>query len=142
MSKALVTSSRAPTESHSRLDTDLDAVLAKVEVASPLGATPSGRRIALRRDGSAEVLEVSNPSGRLELSVRFTPEGPVLSFEAARISLVAPDIDVRCDRLRIDASATVETRAGADIVSVAGGMMRQRAADDLTIDGKNVLINC
>ncbi|MFO7564981.1 MAG: hypothetical protein R6X02_20215 [Enhygromyxa sp.] len=94
----------------------------------------SGRRLELRQ-GRLDELEVTSPDGRVELHVRFTPEGPVLSFEGARIDLTnARELNLRADRVRVRARECVDLSSDDEVVV--------RGRGNVSIDGENVLLNC
>lgn len=82
-----------------------------------------------------EGLQVFSPDGRIELSVRFTPQGPVLSFAGARLDLSqASEINLNCERLTLNGSRRVEVVSGGDLVV--------RGQQGVHVDGENVFINC
>jgi hypothetical protein len=78
---------------------------------------------------------VTSPDGTVELTVRFTPEGPILSFSGARLDLShAGQLNLSCEELRLHGRRGVELQSGAEVVV--------RGAGDVHLDGRNVLINC
>jgi len=92
----------------------------------------SGREVVL--DGSSQDrLVVRSPTGQIELSVRFTEEGPVLSFTGAAIDLVSPGaVNLDCGSLRVRAREAIAIESGGDIVHNAKGALRAEA-DDVAI---------
>jgi hypothetical protein len=125
----------------------------------------SGRAVSLASDG-IDRLTVRGPEGVVELSVRFTAEGPVLAFSAASIALATRgDMSLNCETLRVrarggivmDAAGDLEQRIGGrQVVDVAGsaaieaqdvsirarlGDVGVTANDDVRIDGERVLLN-
>lgn len=118
-------------------------------------------------ESRSELLTVYGPAGAVELAVRFTPEGPVLSFSAARIALESErEISLDCDTLEVRARKNIALRSQGDLVHDVGGDLTSRAVGraetraarlalaategDIDIDGagdawitaKNVLLNC
>lgn len=94
----------------------------------------SGRTLTLL-EGRDDCVSVTSPDGVVELTVRFTPEGPVLSFGGARLDLShAGQLNLSCDKLRLQGRRGVEVHSDAEIVV--------RATEDVHLDGRNVLINC
>jgi hypothetical protein len=104
-------------------------------------------------------LEIRSPRGDVELAVRFTAAGPVLSFRAADVELAATRaITMRCATFEVAASEHLSLASdgdarlvarqtleaiGADVsVSAIDGNARIDAADDVDIHGKLVLLNC
>ena len=120
----------------------IDGLLARVATPQQVATLVSGRQVQVGERDGLDYVEVTSASGDIELSVRFTPEGPVLSLRAVKLALSAQTLDLRCARLQVEATERIETTSGGDIVTIAKGELRQRAFEDLSIDGKNVLINC
>jgi hypothetical protein len=125
----------------------------------------SGRRVTVEED-EQDRLTVRGPEGEVELRVRFTATGPVLTFAAAAIDLKTPGrLDLECGRLRVQSRHGVEIEAGGDLVqNIEGdhvlragggsqveahsveirsraGDVRLHANDDARIEGERVLLN-
>lgn len=98
-------------------------------------ALPSGRRVFHSVDGADEYVHVSDPEGRLELTIRFGPDGPILEMKAASLRLAARDIVLEAARAVRVTGAEVE-------IAATRGDLRAEARGDLHIDGTAVLINC
>jgi hypothetical protein len=97
--------------------------------------TRSGRTIRLVDDGRGEQLSVTSPDGRVELTVRFDADGPVLSFSGARLALSAPrDIALACDRFTVQAASGVEITSPEDVTVRSDASVR--------VDGATLLLNC
>jgi hypothetical protein len=97
----------------------------------------SGRTLQLvgGSEGAEEGLQVFSPDGQVELSVRFTPEGPVLSFSGARLDLSqTSEVNLQCERLTLYGSRRVEV--------VSGGELVVRGQEGVHVDGENVFVNC
>lgn len=129
-------------------------------------ALASGRTVVVRGDGDGERVVFRNPDGEVELTVRLTREGPVLSLRAVALSLDAKDLSVDVDRLTLRARkdvsvetlGSVETRvlgdqrahvqgaASLDAASVTvnahRGGVNIEGAEDVRIDGAAVRLNC
>lgn len=99
----------------------------------------SGRRAQFARQNGDDILTVSAADGRVELSVRFTEAGPVLSFEAAGIRLESPgEVTVACERFRVEASDSVELRSAGSLEAIAEGDAVVRAEGAARIEGHAV----
>jgi hypothetical protein len=104
---------------------DLDPVQARHTFAS-------GREVVLH-DLPQDRLIVRGPTGQVELSVRFTEEGPVLSFSGAAIDLVSPGaVSLDCGSLRVRSRDGIALETSGDIVQNAKGALRAEA-DDVSI---------
>ena len=147
-----------------------DSVARLLALADPAPAAreldlASGRRVTVEEDGQDQ-LTVRGPEGDVELRVRFTATGPVLTFAAAALDLKTPGrLDLECGSLRVRSRHGVEIEAGGDLVqNVEGqhvlraeggstveahaveirsrkGDVRVQANDDVRIEGERVLLN-
>lgn len=94
----------------------------------------SGRVLTLL-EGCDDSVSVTSPDGVVELTIRFTEQGPVLSFSGARLDLShAGELNLSCEQLRLHGRRGVEVRSEAEIVV--------RGEGDVHVDGRNVLLNC
>lgn len=94
----------------------------------------SGRTLRLEQ-GRIDLLEVTSPTGQVELRVRFTEDGPVLQFEGASIDLSnASRINLRSDEIRMYARDSIELESAGHVVVKGRG--------DVRVDGDPVLLNC
>jgi uncharacterized protein (DUF2345 family) len=76
---------------------------------------------------------VRSPTGQIELSVRFTEQGPVLSFAGAALDLVSPGaVTLDCGSLRVRARDDITLETSGDIVQNAKGALRSEA-DDVSV---------
>ncbi|NUP12480.1 MAG: hypothetical protein HOW73_41070 [Polyangiaceae bacterium] len=132
-------------------------LLETVHVPEHVATFKSGRAVFVSTEPE-EVVHIAAADGRIELSIRFDKDGPVLAFEAASMRLAAKRIAVECDQLetnvrgdmrenvrgrRIATSLGPTLIAGRDVdITAEGGELRASSQDDLHINGKNVLINC
>lgn len=130
---------------------------------------PSGRLLTIESDeeSEGEAITIRAPSGDVELSIRLTPDGPKLRFEAAELELDSPGrVGIRCDEYAVHARKGIllqsegdtRTEAGGRIVSVAeGDAVHQarattirstrgdvfiKANDDARVHGERVRLNC
>ncbi|MBL0159330.1 MAG: hypothetical protein IPP47_19805 [Bryobacterales bacterium] len=96
----------------------------KAEVAVRAGAVsravlPSGRAIVVQADSENEFLEVSGPGGEMELRIVFTPEGPVVKLQCARLELASSgDVAVKCRSFDL------------------------QTTEDVRMNGRHILLNC
>ncbi len=126
---------------------------------------PSGRVVKLLSE-EREGLMVRGPSGQVELTVRFTDEGPVLVFEAADLQLKsARKIDLDCEQLNVRSRDGICMETGGDLeqkvhgdrhVEVEGrshqaarsihltselGNVEVKANDDVVMRGERIKLN-
>lgn len=134
--------------------------------SSAVHRSPTGRTVVMNFE-SRDELTVFGPSGNVELTLRFTPDGPVLSMAAARLELSSTGtVAVNCEDLELNARRSMRLTTGDDLVQDVGGSAMTRARDraeviagdvriasergeiqvegagDTWITSPNVLINC
>jgi len=110
--------------------------------------TPPGPTLTLSTGHTATVapnepdrLTIRGPAGEVELSIRFTPEGPVLRFASAAIDLQSQgDIRIDCGRLEVRAREGIDLTTHGDLRQTAG-KVEIDATDDVDIQGRRVLLN-
>lgn len=102
-------------------------------------ALPFGRTLHL--DPVLGTLAVSSPDGLVELSVRCTPDGCVLSFASAQLALSTPGrLDLRCRELLVDAERRLELNSGGDFASNIGGSSRTTVVGRLETDADEMFL--
>ena len=143
-----------------------DGILDDIEPSPRSLTLPSGRTIEATNSPAGERVQIRSADGVMEVAIRFEASGPVLEVRAASLAFEAQKIALRCEELttevRGDAKVTVggnldelvrgRRRAaslgptaisGRDVdVAADAGELRVSSRDDLSIHGKNVLINC
>lgn len=154
------------TERNAALRTIDDGLLPTAPETIELHAPRSGRTIVLLLEEGGERLRVAAPGGGVELSIRLTPEGPVLELHGAAIELVASrEVAVRCERFVVDAREDVVIAAGGDkreaiagdhVTEVGGqsrseargvavtarlGSVEVKANDDVALVGERIFLN-
>lgn len=101
----------------------------------------SGREAIVKPGPGEESLVVRGPEGGVELSVRFTADGPVLRFESAAFDLRSVrEISLSCETFRVNAQKSVEIRAGEDMIVEARGNMESRAGGNASLEGHSMNI--
>jgi uncharacterized protein (DUF2345 family) len=121
-------------------DVDADSaerVLALADATTTV-ALSAGRRLEVTR-GAEDIVSVYAPSGRVEVSIRMTDEGPVLSVSAAALQLRARGaLDIDCERLRVRARDGIALEARGSLRQEAGGDVVVQAAGALVAEGSRV----
>jgi len=118
----------------------------------------SGREVELSDQLQEDLLTVSNPQGEVELSIRFTPAGPVLNVRAAAINLRTPgEMNIACGRLTVQSAGDVTEEIGGekrtrvegkasfeahtiDVKSLRGNITA-KANDDVCLLGERIKLN-
>jgi len=103
-------------------------------------ALPSGRRV-LVTPGDLEQLVVHGPSGEVELRIRFTDEGPILSFESAAIDLKARGaLTLEGERVAVRGRSGVTVECGGDLETHVAGDERSLVDGRSSHEARSVAI--
>jgi hypothetical protein len=119
----------------------VDRIFAEAELPAELVARRSGRRIRLEPDADGERLLICTAEGEVELSVRLTPEGPVLRLTGTRVELAADQLALRCRELDIDVGEAAAIRARSIGLEATLGNISLRANDDVEVEGERIWLN-
>lgn len=104
---------------------------------------PSGRSVRSSEDYPSEAIEIRSPDGTVELAIRFTDAGPVLTFQSAALELKsAGDIAIDCESLAIRAKGAAVIEGGEVDVTATTGELRVTGATDAWVTAPMVLLNC
>jgi hypothetical protein len=91
---------------------------------------------------TGEIIELRNPSGMLELRVRVTDEGPVLSVDAARIAIKSTDaVSVECKTFEVKAAEGVTLHSDGELDVTSEKEMKITSTDDVRVVGKIIHLN-
>jgi hypothetical protein len=104
---------------------------------------PSGRLLTVTpgRAEEQETITVRSPTGEVEVSVRFTPDGPKLRFQAADLELDTPGrVSIRCDEYDVSARRGIVMRSGGDVRTEAEGKIVTVAKDDAVHQARSTTI--
>ena len=96
--------------------------------SSPASSLESNAALLLRTghrvdvNESSSLVRISNPEGRVELTVRCTADGCVLEFATAELALSAPGkVALQCDELAVDARRGIALNTDGDWTSQVAG---------------------
>jgi hypothetical protein len=95
----------------------------------------SGRSLTMLEGAGDDRLIIASATGRVELLVRLTPDGPRLEFDSDVVSLSNPGaLELECERFVLRARGAIDMSSDADI--------RVRGAGNVAIDGEMLELNC
>lgn len=101
----------------------------------------SGRTVAVDA-ADPDAITVRAPDGVVELSVRFTAEGPVLRFASAAVELTATRaVSVACETFSVRATGNARIEGDAVEIESTRGDVTVKANDDARIYGERVRLN-
>lgn len=103
----------------------------------------SGReaRLIEARGTGSDSLEIISPGGELELTVRFTPEGAKIVVPGGRLNLIADEISVQTEKMKLKVEQDVEWEVGGQF-KVHSGKTQLKSEKDITINGRFLKLNC
>lgn len=95
----------------------------------------SGRSLTMLEGAGDDRLIIASPTGRVELLVRLTPDGPRLEFDSDVVSLSNPGaLELECERFALRARGAIDICSDADV--------RVRGEGRVAIDGEMLELNC
>jgi hypothetical protein len=94
---------------------------------------PSGRSLSIHVVDGIEEIEIRNENGPIEISIRLTAEGPVISLSGGQIGLAAKNIRLEAEQLSLNSTGDLDIRAG--------GELRLNSQTDLRLNGNVIHIN-
>lgn len=101
-----------------------------------------GRSLEIHDEGADQVVEIRAASGHMELKVRLTEEGPVLSLEGVRLSVRAAEaIDMSCKTFKVSAEESVELASKGELRVKAEKDLAVDSAADVRVNGKMIYLN-
>ncbi|HUH03041.1 MAG TPA: hypothetical protein VML75_13685 [Kofleriaceae bacterium] len=101
-----------------------------------------GRSLEIHDEGADQVVEIRAASGQMELKVRLTEEGPVLSLEGVRLSVRAAEaIDMSCKTFKVSAEESVELASKGELRVNADKDLSVDSAADVRVNGKMIHLN-
>ena len=103
--------------------------------------TPLALGRTLRRDATSEQLTIHSPEGEVELKIRITKEGPVLSFELVNIALNnTGNVNIECEALNVKTRGASEFDIGGDLTHRIAGNYAMAARDDSNFSSQAVTV--
>ena len=95
----------------------------------------SGATVSVHTDVRGETIVLRSAGGSVDLSIRITDQGPVLTLKGVRLEIEATEeLAVRCREFSVDARDGVRLTSGGDV--------QVRSQGQTFIDGDFVNLNC
>ena len=102
----------------------------------------NGRTLATRSEGSDEIVEIRAASGQVELKIKVTEDGPVLSVEGIKLEMKAAEsVGVSCKTFRVDAEESVELASKGELSVTSEKDANIESKADVRVLGKMIWLN-
>ncbi len=101
-----------------------------------------GRRLAVRQEGGAEVVEVRERGGEVCLSVEITPGGANLRLSGARLELSATEeVSIVAPSVHINAAESAALTSAGTLAVESDRDLRVHSEDEVRVTGKMIHLN-
>ena len=108
----------------------------------PMVVLPSGTTLTVRVGPDGEEILLRSARGKMELRLRLTDDGPVLSLHGVRLEIEATEsVAVNCRDFEVNARDNVRLTAG-DLTVQSDAEIHMRSGGQTFIDGDFVNLNC
>ncbi len=95
------------------------------------------RKLAL--DAQGERFFITSPHGEVELQVRITPEGPLLSFHQSHIEISNEgNLNIKCKDLRVQTEGKMQFECGAEFHQTVAGNYSVDVRDDAGFNAQSL----
>jgi hypothetical protein len=106
-------------------------------------ALPSGTTLRVRSGPEGDDIVLESAGGAMEVRIRVTADGPVLSLRGVRLEIEAADsVALNCREFSIEARDGIRLASGGPVRVDSDAEIKLRSADQTFIDGDYVNLNC
>ncbi len=122
-------------------------------------ALVGGQRLVVEQQNASNVLKLIAADGRLCLSIRITPDGPILMCEGGNLAIESTGVlSLAAERVAIHAREGMSLTTDGDMyfksegdshseartqhVTACLGNVNLKANDDIRLNGERVMVNC
>lgn len=114
--------------------------LSEEEKEKPQDVSKLAFERSLRIDKAGNMLEIESPEGNIELRVKITPEGPVLSFNSTKISMNSDaDVSLQCKKFHLKTSEETKIESGGDLRQQVAGNLDVHVRDDIHTKAQQIV---
>lgn len=102
---------------------------------------PSGHILEIHGDAAQSTVEVRNPDGAVEVTIRLTDSGPEVRVAAKRLEVETPrEVAFRCESFQVKAEQNIHLQAGEEML-VRAREARTRTVGDVFVNGRFIRLN-
>jgi hypothetical protein len=103
---------------------------------------PSGRSVVLKIGDECENLEIRSPDGDVEVRIKLTNQGAVVSLRGGRLQMDSADaVALNCRRLDVVTTEGTALGSAGDVL-ISGRAMRVKTENDIHMNGGVIHLNC
>lgn len=101
---------------------------------------PSGRQVEFGID-KQEYIKVHSRTGHVELLIKFTSEGPLLTFSAAEIAMESRGkMELKCKEFTLQAEQSIQLKSAGDALTEIAGESKTHVGKQLVATAEEVSI--
>ena len=108
----------------------------------PIQALQAGRTVTIRGEADAEIVEICDAEGAVEVSISIGADGPVVKLTGARLELEAADtVAIKARHVDIQAEETARMHADGHLTFTSGLDTRMVADGEVHMLGTMIWLN-
>ncbi|HPH69903.1 MAG TPA: hypothetical protein PLF40_29330 [Kofleriaceae bacterium] len=101
-----------------------------------------GRQVAVVEHAGQQAVEIRAASGQLELRIKLTAEGPVLSLDGVKVEMnAAESLQIKCKDFKVEATESTTIESKGELKIKSDGEMELDSPSDVRIKGKKIWLN-
>ena len=109
---------------------------------NPIQTLQSGRSVLVRGEEGAEVVEICDAQGEIEVSITIGAEGPVVKVLGAKLELEATDtVSVKARCFEVETTETARIHADGHLTLTSGLDTRMVADGEVHMLGSMIWLN-
>jgi hypothetical protein len=101
-----------------------------------------GRQLAVVEHAGSQTVEIRAASGQLELRIKLTAEGPVLSLDGVKVEMnAAESLQIKCKDFKVESTGTTTIESQGELKIKSDGALDIDSNDDVRVKGKKIFLN-
>jgi hypothetical protein len=101
-----------------------------------------GRQVAVVEHGGQQAVEIRAASGQLELRIKLTAEGPVLSLDGVKVEMNATEsLQIKCKDFSVQATDSTIIESKGELKIRSEGDLELDSAADVRVRGSKIWLN-
>jgi hypothetical protein len=101
-----------------------------------------GRQVAVVEHAGTQAVEIRAASGQLELRIKLTAEGPVLTLDGVKVEMnAAESLQIKCKDFKVESTGTTTIESAGDLKIKSDGSLDIDSTDDIRVKGNKIYLN-